>query len=107
MHGKASVTLPLRSVLTVALLSTPILGSVAKADEERVIGEMKRPRQIVFPLAQPSQEGRWLSSHFHIKKGAGIAYTRSLSFGRHDVTVSVQGPVIRKRRYGLGVEVRF
>ncbi len=37
MHGKESAMLPLRSVLTFALLSTPMLGNVAKADDERVV----------------------------------------------------------------------
>ncbi len=68
---------------------------------------MKSPRQIVFPMAQPSRESSWLTSHFHIKKGAGFAYTREVTFGRRGLVLSVQGPVIRKRRDGLGVEVRF
>ena len=107
MRGKRKLLLPLRSVLTLALLSTPMLGSAAKADEELEIRNLKRARAIMFPANETRSTVNWLTSKIHIKKKAGLAYTRPLNFGQRDMVLSVQGPVIRKGRYGLGFEVRF
>lgn len=52
----------------------------------------------------------WLSlqlDRVSIDKKAGLAYTRDLAVGHRDLELSVQGPVVGHKGYGLGFEVRF
>ena len=49
----------------------------------------------------------WLPSHLELRKGAGLAMSRPIRVGRKDLQLGVAGPVLRKKKLGLTVEVRF
>lgn len=49
----------------------------------------------------------WLPNRVEVRKGAGLAMTRPVRVGTSDLQVSVAGPVMRKKKLGLTLEVRF
>ena len=48
----------------------------------------------------------WMNA-VHIDKKSGFAVRRSLRLGEHDVILGVKGPILKKKRLGLSIELRF
>jgi hypothetical protein len=98
---------PLGAILTVALLLA--LGGTARAEDSTDEEEPRtqRAREIISEVEKSDPEQSWLRTHIRIRKKRGIEYRRPLTMGKRDVLLSIYGPVMPKRRLGLGFEVRF
>lgn len=85
----------------------------AAEDEERATRdiEARRSSEIIAHMDRPETDEGWLAHHLerlHVHKKTGLAYTRSVDIGRHDLRMSVRGPALgRKKRLGLSFEIRF
>lgn len=105
------------SVYTGAFLTLGLLlgvGESAGADDDtaerqpklrrsvEILADMDRPE-----LEAPAPERSWLLSNIHIKKKRGLEYTHVLRFNDRPLMLNVQGPVMRKRRLGLTLELRY
>jgi hypothetical protein len=95
------------AILTVALLIA--LGGTARAEDstEEEESRTQRARQIITQVEESDAESSWLRTHIHIRKKRGIEYSRPLAVGKHKVLFSVHGPLMSKKRLGLGFELRF
>jgi len=49
----------------------------------------------------------WLPDQVELRKGSGLAVSRPVRMGTTDLQLSVAGPLLRKKNFGLAVEVRF
>jgi len=84
--------------------------AVAESDEEILD---KRPRhrtsEVLFHMDVPRVEGKnWIESHMALRKGIGIVYRHQLTTeDDHKLILSVGGPVLKKKRFGMMFEVRF
>ena len=56
--------------------------------------------EILDPVPEPAGSQSSFLDHFHIKKKRGIAYTRTVSFGARDMSLSLQGPAMGKKKKG-------
>ncbi len=105
------------SVYTGAILTLGLLlsvGNVARADEETADYEVTVRRSIEIlahmdrpEIEMPHPERSWFVSNVHIKKKRGLEYTHVMSFNERPLLLNFQGPVMRKRRLGLTLELRF
>ncbi len=105
------------SVYTGAILTLGLLlsvGDAARADEETAEYELTMHRSIEIlahmdrpEIEMPHPERSWFSSSVHIKKKRGLEYTHVMSFNERPLLLNFQGPVMRKRRLGLTLELRF
>jgi len=100
------------AILTLGLLLT--VGDAARADDPIAEQQptLRRSVEILAQLDRPEVEtprpGRsWFVSNIHIKKKRGLEYTQVMSVNGHPMLFSVQGPVMRKKRLGLTLELRF
>lgn len=103
----ATALSPLRTILGVALLL--FLCSTARAEDPTAKDEPRRQRaaEIISQVEKPGSRQSWFATHLGVRKGAGVEYRHQLSVGRRDLVFSVYGPAIKKKRLGLGFEVRF
>jgi hypothetical protein len=96
-----------------------LAGAPAQADEpKKPEPEAKRSYVLVggklpaareeSPLSQDATSHRpaWLSA-VQFDRKSGFAVRRSLAFGERDVILRLKGPVMKKKRLGLAVEIRF
>ena len=100
------------AILTLGLLLT--VGDAARADDRtaeqqptlrrsiEILAQMDRP---VFETPRPGRI--WFVSNIHIKKKRGLEYTHVMSVKGRPMLLNVQGPVMRKKRLGLTLELRF
>jgi hypothetical protein len=104
---RATRSQPLGAILTVALLLA--LGGTARAgdatDEEE--SRTQRAREIITQVEKSDSESSWLRTHIRIRKKRGIEYRRPLTMGPREVVFSIYGPLVSKKRFGLGFELRF
>ena len=105
MMRHATVLTPFRAILSVVLLL--FLCSNARADEPTAKDEPRRAAEIIAHIEKPKPQQSWLEMHLGVRKGAGIEYRHKLSVGRRDLIFSVYGPAMKKKRLGLGFEIRF
>ena len=95
------------AILTVALLLAS--GGTARAEEsaEEEESRTQRGREIISQVEKPDSRESWFRTHIRIRKKRGIEYRRPLVVGKREVRLSIYGPLISKKRLGLGFEVRF
>ena len=89
-------------------LATPLpLAAAVRADEAPAI-----VRQLVVPTPGRSidhadaRQTTW-RSHFSIQKKHGLEYRHAISVGERDMIFAVHGPMITKKAFGLGFQIRF
>ncbi len=100
------------AILTLGLLLT--VGDAARADDQTAEQQptLRRSSEILAQMDRPVIEtprpGRsWFVSNIHIKKKRGLEYTHVMSVKGRPMLLNVQGPVMRKKRLGLTLELRF
>ena len=95
------------AILTTALLIT--WGGAARAEDstEEEESRTQRARQIITQVEESDAKASWLRTHIHIRKKRGLEYSRPLAIGKHEVLFNVHGPLMKKKRLGLGFELRF
>lgn len=97
---------PLLAGLTLLGLST----SAHAAAEEETNQPPRRHRtsEILMHIEEPrSETGSWLD-HVGVRKGVGVVYRHKLETdGDRKPVLSVGGPVLKRKRFGLLFEVRF
>ena len=100
------------AILTLGFLLS--VGGAARADEEAAEPRptLRRSAEILAHLDQPAleiprPERTWFVSNIHIKKKRGFEYTHVMSVNGHPILLNVQGPLMRKNRLGLTIELRF
>ena len=110
MMGSTSVRTG--AILTMGLLLT--VGAAARADEDSAEQEptLHRSVEILAHMARPEietprPERSWFTSNIHIKKKRGLEYTHVMSFNGRPLLLNFQGPLMRKKRLGLLLELRF
>ena len=97
---------PLVTGLTLVALSTEAL---ADPDEETSQPPRRhRTSEILMRIEEPrSETGSWLD-HVSVRKGMGLVYRYKLETdGDRKVVLSVGGPALKRKRFGLMFEVRF
>ncbi len=86
-----------------------VYAAPAASDDEQPIHEPNRKlaASALVRAEEPetSEEG-WLRK-FHLKKKRGFEYTHVMSVNGHPMLLNVQGPVMRRNRLGLLLELRF
>jgi hypothetical protein len=97
---------PLVAGLTLVALST-----AAYADPEETTSQPPRPHrtsEILMRAEEPrSETGSWLD-HVGVRKGVGVVYRHKLETdGDRKPVLSIGGPVLKRKRFGLLFEVRF
>lgn len=104
---RATRSQPLAALLTFALLIA--LGGTARADDAKDEEEPRtqRAREIISQVEKSDSESSWLRAHFRIRKKRGIEYCLPLTMGKREAVFSVYGPLVKKKRFGLGFELRF
>jgi hypothetical protein len=98
-----------RRFVSATLLAAILPVAPALAEPNRSLTGLRaddRPPETI-PLPFPAPE--WLHTNLHIHRDAGLEYRRSLSWGEHDYTFSLLGPVIHEKRldFGLAFQLRF
>lgn len=81
----------------------------SSGDERRALilkGSQVQPTREDVPDVESPQRPSWLE-HVHIRKGAGLEVRRSMAIGHKPVVVGLKGPVMKRKRLGLALEVRF
>jgi hypothetical protein len=104
---RATRSQPLGAILTVILLLA--LGGTARADDAKDEQESRtqRAREIITQVEKSDSEASWLRTHFRIRKKRGIEYRYPLTMGQREAVFSIYGPLVKKKRFGLGFELRF
>ena len=101
------------------LIPLLLAGAPAEADEpKKPQPESKRTHMLVggkvpaareeSPLALEIAAGRapWLNA-LHIDKKSGFEMRQSFQLGERNVILGLKGPVMKRKRFGLAVEIRF
>ncbi len=108
----ASTSVRSGAILTLGLLLS--VGGAARADEEAAeqTPTLRRSVEILAYLDRPEietprPERSWFTSNIHIKKKRGFEYTHGMSFNGRPLLLNIQGPVMRRNRLGLLLELRF
>jgi hypothetical protein len=98
---------PLVTGLTLVALSTEALADPEDASTEKP--RRHRTSEILIRMQEPRGETRsWLEEHVSVRKGMGLAYHYKVETAEdHKVVLSVGGPVLKRKRFGLMFEVRF
>lgn len=108
---RATRSQPLRATLTAILTMALLLalGGTARAEDATDEEELrtKRAREIITQVEKPEPQESWLRTNIHIRKKRGFEYSRPLAMGKREVLFSIHGPLMKKKRLGLGFEVRF
>lgn len=96
----------LKVVLTGAIAVA--LSAPAKADDREPDARLRPDpeRKIVAAIEAAFQTG-WFGNQIRFEKHSGLEYRRALRVGGRDCILAVQGPVVGRRAYGLGFELRF
>lgn len=92
--------------LAMLLASSGVAGAEKPAtDTPRVLDS-----KLLTKLDKPRSDKRqWFGRHFRTAKGHGFEYRRSFRMGRDKrrMVFSIQGPLVKKKTPGLGIEIRF
>ena len=91
----------LKAVLTVALAVT--LGAPAKADDRGAAVAYGK----IFAAIEAAFQTGWFGNRLRLEKHSGLEYRRALRVGGRDCILAIQGPMVGRRAYGLGFELRF
>ena len=96
----------LKIILTGALAVA--LGAPAKADDREPAARLRKgpAGEIVTAIEAALQTG-WFGNQLRIEKHSGLEYRRALRVGGRDCILAIRGPVVGRRAYGLGFELRF
>ena len=102
--------IPIIVMSALALLLTA--GGAAGEDEAMPSPEKSRrsSAEILAHIDQPEAETGWLDHHLdriHFHRKTGLAYTRPLALAERDLELSLRGPALSRKRFGLSVEIRF
>ena len=97
----------LASMIAVALLLTP--GGTAGADDstDQEVRRIQRAREILGDFESLSSSVSWLQTHIHIRKKRGLEYSHPFTTGNRQLVLNIHGPVMSRKRLGLGFEFRF
>jgi hypothetical protein len=105
-YGRAIPT-----ALLIGILAGPAVAQ-PDGDDERAVrrattillhedeNEITPPQPLDFGPA-------WLAHYVRLDKRSGFRYSRKLDVGDQEMSLRVKGPVVRKKRLGLSLEVRF
>jgi hypothetical protein len=109
------VTTPIKWLLVPLLLA----GAPAQADEPKkpeietkrshvLVGSKLPTARAESPLSQEVAPHRqaWLAA-LEIDRKSGFAVRRSFQLGEREVVFGLKGPVMKKKRLGLALEIRF
>ena len=103
---RQQVSCCLRTGLAIALA----VGAMASADTPGALPE-HRSRDILAHIDAPPEEPGWIARNIALDSKSGVHISRALSFGIHRIDLRLRGPVyktpLRKRNYGLTLEMRF
>jgi hypothetical protein len=97
----------LAGIVTVALLLT--LGTTARAGDfsDRKELRIQRPGEISNEVESSDSHVSWLQTHIHIRKKRGIEYSHPFTMGKSRLLFNIHGPMMSRKRLGLGFELRF
>lgn len=111
---KNSLSEPIKALLIGALLITPIATAQAAEDAPTNQGSEKLKRQIISSLEAPdftpnspsesSQEPA--GNGFRFSKKGQIQYWRTLQIGDDEVSIKLYGPMVVRKKPGLGFRVQ-
>ena len=99
--------IPLLTALTTVALST--VAFAAPDEELKEAHRRHRTSKSVIRSEVPRGEARtWLEQHVTVRKGVGLVYRHKIET-RDDrkLVLSVGGPVLKRKRFGVMFEVRF
>ena len=84
------------------------LGAPAKADDRNIAARTApEAAGAIFTTIQSALRANWLVSQIRIEKHSGFEFRRPVNVGGRECTFAVQGPLVARRAYGLGFELRF
>jgi hypothetical protein len=92
------------------MLVAPSNVAFAAPDEEfKEPPRRHRTSKTVIRMQEPRGETKtWLEQHITVRKGVGLIYHHKLETDDdRKVVLSVGGPVLKRKRFGLLFEVRF
>ena len=97
--------------LWILLGSIVLFAAPAGADDSAKELRSRKGADLLAHMDQDPLAAGWLSLQLdkvHVHKKRGFAYTAAFGQGDDGVELSVQGPVVgRKKAFGLGFELRF
>ncbi len=103
----AKAVSPIITALTVVAFAAE---AFAATDEETTVTRPRhRTSEVLFHMDVPRVEGKnWIESHMALRKGIGIVYRHQMTTNADQkLILSVGGPVLKKKRFGLMFEIRF
>jgi hypothetical protein len=97
--------------LWILLGATLLLAVPAAADDDASELRHRKGADLIAHMDRDPLAAGWLASQLdrvHVKKNRGFAYSAAFGEGEDGIELSVQGPVVgKKRAVGLGFELRF
>jgi hypothetical protein len=99
--------IPLATGLAMVSLS---IESLAAPDEETKEAPRRyRTSKTVIRMEEPRGESKsWVEEHITVRKGVGLVYRYKLETDSdRKIVLSVGGPALKRKRFGLMFEVRF
>jgi len=98
---------PMITALMLVALST--VAFAAPDEELKEPPRRHRSSKTVIRMQEPRGETKtWLEQHVTVRKGVGLIYHHKLETDDdRKVVLSVGGPVLKRKRFGLLFEVRF
>lgn len=88
---------------TLSLLLLPHAAIAGDFDDRE---KPRRAAEILESMDDQGDEPSWIS-HIQIKKKHGLQFKRRLGAGDERVIISVHGPILSRKRLGLGFELKF
>jgi hypothetical protein len=106
---------PMRRIPIIAMAALALLltGGGAAAEEETTPSpeeSRRRSAEILAHIDQRDAETSWFNRHLdriQVHRKAGLAYTQPVALAERDLELSVRGPALGKKRFGLTFEIRF
>jgi hypothetical protein len=97
--------------LVTALMLVALPTAALAATEEELKEPPKRHRtgKTVIRMQEPRVESKsWVEQHVTVRKGVGLVYHHKIETDDdRKVVLSVGGPVLKRKRFGVLFEVRF
>ncbi len=105
---RRSIASHVPGVTLLGVLLSGVTG-VAMADDELQPGHTQSSREILEAIDLPrnGDQTNWFGQAVRVNKKHGLEINRMLDIGGRDMTLSLQGPVMKKKNVGLGFEIRF
>ena len=107
----ATQSQPLGTILIGIIMAAVLLtlGTATRAsdfsDQEEF--QLQRPRETFTEIEKSDSNASWLRTHIHVRKKRGIEYRHPFTMGSHQLLFNIHGPMMSRKRLGLGFEVRF